>query len=309
MRHSIVFRASRAALFVSAMMVVASVANAQVDSMAKWKPKVGDKFVYHHTYSGPDASGGHAHPRQTDDTVIVLIMDNNATIDSTVNEVVVARWGDETKYFQFQSTLNARQSDHQMIVHCNETGSLMSSPTGKFDYSFDYSQDTSSYKIVFEGNLISVYGSSWWFSDGIYERGRIDLNYSPELKWFCFGGGIVIGGDPGSDWMETWSDTLIAAVSVQADAPNIFRDDNAHAEILASISSSFLGIDIRLQSNEVLELTLLDPLARPIRSWSLDVASGESQVHLNVADVPSGVYFLKFSAPGVEEVRKVVIVH
>ncbi len=30
---------------------------------------------------------------------------------------------------------------------------------------------------------------------------------------------------------------------------------------------------------------------------------------LNVADVPSGVYFLRISALGVEEMRKVVIVH
>ncbi len=56
-------------------------------------------------------------------------------------------------------------------------------------------------------------------------------------------------------------------------------------------------------------IQLLDPLARPIRAWSLDVAAGESQVHLNVADVPSGVYFLRVSAAGMEEVRKVVIAH
>ena len=50
-------------------------------------------------------------------------------------------------------------------------------------------------------------------------------------------------------------------------------------------------------------------LGRSIRSWQLEVAAGESQVHLNVADVPSGVYFLRVSGTGVEEVKRVCIAH
>ena len=53
----------------------------------------------------------------------------------------------------------------------------------------------------------------------------------------------------------------------------------------------------------------LDPIGRTVRSLQLPVDAGSQQISLNVADVPSGVYFLRISAPGVEEMRKVVIVH
>ncbi|MDP4198014.1 MAG: hypothetical protein Q8922_01135 [Bacteroidota bacterium] len=36
---------------------------------------------------------------------------------------------------------------------------------------------------------------------------------------------------------------------------------------------------------------------------------GPRQITLNVADVPSGMYFLRLSAPGIEQVQKVCIAH
>jgi hypothetical protein len=47
----------------------------------------------------------------------------------------------------------------------------------------------------------------------------------------------------------------------------------------------------------------------PIRSWQMPVETGERRITLNVADVPSGVYFLRVTAGAVEEVKGVCIAH
>jgi hypothetical protein len=54
-------------------------------------------------------------------------------------------------------------------------------------------------------------------------------------------------------------------------------------------------------------LKILDPLGRPVRSWQLAASDGPREITLNVADVPSGVYFLRLQGGGVDEVRKVLI--
>ena len=77
----------------------------------------------------------------------------------------------------------------------------------------------------------------------------------------------------------------------------------------AKDGGNVLGLEMALGAARSILVGLIDPLGRPIHSWPLEVSAGETQVHLNVADVPSGVYFLRVSAAGMEEVRKVVIVH
>ena len=62
-------------------------------------------------------------------------------------------------------------------------------------------------------------------------------------------------------------------------------------------------------NNSATAVQLVDPLGRIVRAWEIPIGAGDEHVTVNVADVASGVYFLRVSAAGMEEVRKVVILH
>jgi len=133
------------------------------------------------------------------------------------------------------------------------------------------------------------------------------MNFVPSIGWFASIGGQNLQTDPSIVLdQEDWSGELILySKPLRGVLSNIANG----AGIAVSQSTNLISINLSSSVSEKFSFSLLDLLGRPIRSWQLPVDAGERQISLNVADVPSGVYFLRISAPGVEEMRKVVIVH
>jgi hypothetical protein len=155
--------------------------------------------------------------------------------------------------------------------------------------SVPYSRDTS---ILFQGERY----------DGLSSK-NVSVFLS-RLGWFYSlrasqgGSCCTMGADP-----HTWSMTLLAATKIDASVPL-----SECGAFNAAQDGRLLRISIYKFDSER-DLTLLDPLGRPVRSWQLTASDGPREITLNVADVPSGVYFLRLSGNGVDEVRRVAIVH
>ncbi len=304
------------ALFVSAMLLVASLANAQTDSMAKWKPSVGDRFIYHH-----HSEWSYVYPYDgvytTDTTWEEEIEAVDSNIDSNRRGVVITYepWGFVGNYL-FRKVDDSSESNYPFAI---VTGNMTSGePEGSLNDScvrFDFSKSNDSSVILFEGIPITLLFASTDACEipvfDSYSGGVSECLYSPDLRWFVSRSFSESGySHPKWGGNISGSDTLVAAITSRFD----MSVDKAHplsrvGSIKVSGDGKLINAEIMLANSLHAKLMLLDPLGRPIRSWALDVAAGESQVHLNVADVPSGVYFLRVSAPGLEDVKKVCIVH
>ena len=66
---------------------------------------------------------------------------------------------------------------------------------------------------------------------------------------------------------------------------------------------------LQLANMEASAIALTDLVGRTIRTWQFPRFDVPREITLNVADVPSGVYFLRVTGGGVDEVKKVCITH
>ncbi|MFI5202663.1 MAG: T9SS type A sorting domain-containing protein, partial [Candidatus Kapaibacterium sp.] len=145
-------------------------------------------------------------------------------------------------------------------------------------------QDTS---VIFQG--ISYTGS--------YGSGAVFL---PTLGWFLSLAGYESNGP--CFWTcieEQWTMSLISASKVHSSVQSESRSN-----ILLLTNSRLL----QLVNFEASNITLMDLLGRVVNAWQFP-GSGSRDVTLNVADVPSGIYFLRVSGSGMDKVKKVCIAH
>jgi hypothetical protein len=251
---------------------------AQSDPMAKWKPRVGDIFHYHymhieaHWHHGQQLKGG-SWEGEFSDTITSV----DSSLDTIRTSVVIARRsGAPSIYWYWFHVSGDTSSLHPLAIE---------STIGDFDFS--KSQIT---QALFDGDSISLY----------------DGSYSPDLRWFySWSNGYDnvnyegSGAEGDENITHYWLMSASQAIVLSKDRTDSYLNVRTDGKFITlSISSSKPNFYI-----------LLDPLGRPVRSWQMPVEAGERRITLNVADVPSGVYFLRVSGGGVDEVKRVCITH
>ena len=288
-------------LVFGSMAIVALSTTLHAQDLRKWVPNVGDVFVYFDSGNTPTKHDIRFYDQSVwTDTVTETILDINFYYDSIHPSVIhVSKNGSrgyQEVYYQFSPTFDSLKLGHAFAVRTGDAD-LYVNQRGPFDLKYDFTTGTDR-QIVFMGSSIPVLATQ-----------RDITLFSPNLRWFT--------QESGSDWWDTEYQTLYenfdrrliaATTSSSLVSPDGSSNNSRFGVIALSVNNSLLSIDYSAASSSLLGCQLLDLLGRPVRVWSMDVAAGESEVHLNVADVPSGVYFLRVSAAGVEEMRKVVIV-
>ena len=124
--------------------------------------------------------------------------------------------------------------------------------------------------------------------------------FLPTLGWFLSLSGWEANGACAYPCLQDfWRLSLIAASTAHS---SVQSETNSNSFLLSN------GSILQLVNVEADKITLMDLVSRIANVWSFP-ASSTRDITLNIADVPSGVYFLQISARGVDEMRKVVIVH
>ena len=305
------FPASRFLVFGSLAIVVLS-SPLRAQDLRKWMPNVGGKFVFWgsgvaadlHTVTPPLYS-----EQGWSDTITETILDINYFYDSIHPSVVRVskNWshGYQEVYYEFSATNDSLKLGHAFSVQTNDVDLFASQP-GPFNGRYDFTNSTDS-QLQFMGSPIQVL---------VTQRGSTTSEpscavlFSPNLHWFAELWGLGGLDTYYQTLYENYDRRLIAATtSSSLVSPYRLVSDSNSKVISVLVDNELLSIDLSAPSSSVIRCNLLDLLGRPVRAWSLDVSAGESEVSLNDADVPSGVYFLRVSAAGGEEMRKVVIVH
>lgn len=285
-------RAILAALILGSLALPATL-RAQTDPMAKWKPNVGDKFICaisHSSSCGDYKCDGL-------DTVMFEIIDTSYNSDNQHQDAVFAATTVLAPHYTFYSwgfgwgstPVVHPYSDTTLMAlmqpHLLET-SFQGYTDGYHKWSrFLFDRDSS---LMFDGQSYTA----------AYESASGTL-FLPTIGWFFSLSGYG-GVCTGYCTFETWTMSLIAAIKTNMGIP------------LHSVSNMQLysnGGLLVLTDAVASAISLSDALGRPIHSWQLPVDPGPREITLNVADVPSGIYFLKLTAPDVEEVRRVCIAH
>jgi hypothetical protein len=297
---------------------VAVVAHAQ-DPMAKWKPSVGDRFVY--LFQSKQTTYWHGTPYYTDnaqDTETVEVVATDSGYDSLHTVVVVK----QIRSLQVDSSIGLlKPFDTSVNLYYFHPGQNIASAhslaiVARFgdalnNSSYDFSGpfDTN---VTFASQSLTVYrfATSYSFHDpnsgpnsGYYHSFAW---YSPDLHWLCRWGD---DGYPPPPPNENYSDynssyTLISATNLKSKVIDLATDQRM--QISLSDHYTFLHLSITGDQKSA-TMFLLDPLGRPVCSWQLAATDGPREITLNVSDVPCGVYFLRLQGDGVDEVRKVLI--
>ncbi len=259
--------------------------------LQQWKPNVGDRFeclISHNINCGDYECTGI-------DTVLFEITDTAYDGDTQHPDAVFATTSAIGLHLTYYEWGQGYDSIGQ-IGHNYNVNTLISSPSAQtLETSFNgasvnynswmeipFIRDTS---IVFQG--VNYQGS-------LSAAGM----FLPKLGWFFSLTGNEYGNICYPCLEGTWTMALIAASGpsgVQVDIPS---------NSMVFSEGSFLQL-VNIEANKIM---LMDLVGRIVNAWQFP-SFGHRDITLNVADVQSGVYFLQISAPGVEEMRKVVIVH
>ncbi len=300
----------RVALLISLALAASSLSVRAQDPLAKWKPSVGDKFMY--SYENGYVGGRDGRIRDSSyqrDTLIVEILKTDTTIDSLHHFVVAAQYSHRSGSTYFDSseqlfyfhTGKDSSSAHSLAIDNNP---VFHHAPWEFDYDFSTSRDS---QITLGARQLTAYSfdSTAHVPFAVNDVTNQEIAvYSPELRWFVYSSSYTSGYWTFHEWStDSSSSTLLSASTLIVDDPKTTTD------FIVSLTESSLSfrlpkIDVREQS-----ISLLDLLGRPIRSWQMPMEAGERCITLNVADVPNGVYFLRVSAEGVDEIKKVCIAH
>ncbi len=279
----------------------------RAQDLRKWMPNLGDRFVYAEAWSssGQQGSGSQPYSNNGRDTLIMEILKiDSVFVGDTSWRVVIVK----DTYYNNSSPTSLQSCYFHAGRDSNSTHSLMIDvyePTSTQGFAYDFSDSRDS-QAEYGSKQITVYS----FDSSVPVLGLVQTGqhrevavYSPDLRWFLY------------QYEESSSYPNIGVSTDDASSTTLLSADLSRVEDSPPVSSEFsvqyqgTSLQILLDIPKPLELALLDPLGRSVRSWQVPIGAGERQIILNVADVPSGVYFLRISAPGVEEMRKVVIVH
>ncbi len=278
-------------LLFGGLLLLAPTLRAQTDPMAKWKPNVGNKFICaisHSSSCGDYQCAGI-------DTVSFQIIDTSYNSDNQHQDAVFAATTVLAPHYTFYSWGSGWGSTPVVHPYSDTTLMALTQPhlleTSFQGYTDGYHNWS---RILFDRDSSLMFdGQSY---TAAYESASGTL-FLPTIGWFFSLSGYG-GVCTGYCTHETWTLSLIAASKTNS---SVQADPQANSYLMSG------GGLLRLVNVEANNITLSDLLARPIRSWQMPIDPGPRQITLNVADVPSGVYFLKLTAPGVEEVRKVCI--
>lgn len=288
---------SRFVFFASTMILLCSSLTHAQDPMAKWKPNVGDKFTYDVRHSWNNISGK-PDTGSSRDTIVMEIVRTDTAYDS-IHTSVVAVEGDAQRYFDFHSAGDTASAHAVAFI------------TLPFDYSRTdaYAANfTSSHDSQFVIGSKSVTGYQEIVQRGYQMAALLQQKviYSPDIRWFLYFENTVDGNAYANVILhEFTSETLIMASSLGVSSSLASAGD----DFTVGASGSLLYLTLLKSEAINSSLVLLDPLGRPVRSWQLAASDSPREITLNVADVPSGVYFLRLHGDEVDEVRKVAIVH
>jgi hypothetical protein len=296
-------------LSLAALSVVASSLFAQSDPMAKWMPNVGDKFVYdRHSWYLVSHLGAHQDTTFVNDTLTIEIVRTDSILVSDASwHVVVAKDSSSNSRIPNQQSFYFHVDPVSNSIHPLKINDRPPDPSSSFFFfPYDFSNCSDSQATFGVRQITALrFDSSTETHGAPVDMCRRTAVYSPEVRWFLYLSEYDFSNFTLSTSQESNSTlALIFSSLLSVDAPL----NNIE---LFSVSSNGVSINVLLriilQNNPV--LTLLDPLGRPIRSWQMPVEAGERRITLNVADVPSGVYFLRVSDGRVDEVKRVCITH
>jgi hypothetical protein len=297
----------RAALRVVSLVlaVLSGAVNLSAQSFPNLKPDIGDKFICQIQEScncGDWKCEGM-------DTISFEITEVSSTIDSLHTNVVVAStkalglhmasyvWGgmgwdvNPVSHTYPDSTLLSFEPKN--VIQTTFRAGASADWSALWASKIPFERDTT---ILFQGSTINGSKST-----------NMTAIYLPSIGWFF----SLAGGQgdkniccPGMAGYERWSMSLIGAIKIHSTVATTSK-----SELGLMISDGLLTLSSKAVSSGTCSIGLLDPLGRPVHSWQMPVEAGERRITLNVADVPSGVCFLRVSGGGVDEVKRVAIIH
>ena len=260
--------------------------------MAQWKPSVGDRFecqVSDYSYCGDWECSGL-------DTVLFEIIDTAFDAGSQHSNAVLATTsaiGLHLTYSVWGNGWESSEVDHEY----SDTTLVASSGPRMIETSFN------GYNVGYQSwtQLLFNYDTSVIFQGRSYAASYAGgAAFLPTLGWFLSLAGYESNGPCTSQCLEeTWTLSLISASKVHS---IVQSESHSKMRLLAK------GGLLQLENVEASNITLMDLLGRVVNSWQFPL-SGPREITLNVADVPTGIYFLRISGKGMDEVKKVCIAH
>ena len=284
----------RVVLVASGMALGAPVAHGQTGAMTKWKPDLGDKFictVSHYSDCGDWKCGGV-------DTIQFNVADTSFKFDDQHPSTVLSFTNVLSSHYA-EYIWGPRGYDTNAITHpYNDTTFLSLIESPRMETSFDvnsWGNPTLRPFLFGHDSSIAFQGRNYAASTTASK----DATFIPDIGWFLYLSGYG-GACVNACTLETWNMTLIAAIKT---------NESVSPGSVSSFQVNYSSEILQLLSTKATDIHLSDFLGRPNRSWQFPSNDDPRDLSLMVADVPSGVYFLRVSAAGMEEVRKVVIVH
>ncbi len=260
---------------------------------------MGDRFIYAGNYA--NQSNGNSTRGEINDTMRIDSID---IFQDTIHPHTVLYYSNSSIYAQgyYFANRDTTQSTFPFAVGSSEGSMLMSG-----DFIIDYSHAQPRID-SFQSDTMEVITGSQSFTDSIGSElitsQTYYSTYSPRLRWFTSESYQSYNSTNGDN--SHWNINLIAAITPSSAVKN----ETAEAtSVLLVPDDGFFHTLVEIPMSNEVKFSILDLLGRPIHSWQMSVNAGSQQISLNVTDVSSGVYFLQISAPGLEEMRKVVIVH
>jgi hypothetical protein len=288
-------RRSYSALLASVIILLcSSLAHAQ-DPMAKWKPNVGDKFictVSHYSWCGDWKCEGL-------DTVMFEVKDTAFNGNNQFKNAVLALTTPIGLHFTMYAWgPNGYAGTPETLSYPDTTILSLPSSTKAVTSFIGYRPESH----VWLTTLTFEHDSSVVFQGRTYSARYAQQGlFAPEIGWFLSLSGYDGGGTCWSYCTKVdWYLSLLAAIKLYDAVPAAIT---SNAQIIANEGM------LLFRNVNASDFTLSDLLGRPVRSWQFAASDGPREITLNVADVPSGVYFLRLQGDGVDEVKRVAVIH
>ena len=275
--------------------------------MAQWKPSVGDKFVYYETWE--DGSYWHGAPYSVtsgNDTLTMKILNTDSAYSDSFQHVVTVQNSSAqrkiiNKSLYYYHPGKNLSSAHPFAIDIGYT--LCSSCVISYDFSI--AVDT---QVTYGASPLKVFAfehdSEINGNPNAYRNAA--AQFSKAFKWLYSTNSSDY--EPGQDPYYNGSFgsiTLISAITVLSAVEQ--QPAHGYAPMTITQSANYLTITSFDTGGRVFTISLLDPLARAIRSWQIPAGTGAERITLNIADVPSGIYFLKLEGQGIGEVKKLAL--
>ncbi|HET9135793.1 MAG TPA: hypothetical protein VFO76_04085 [Candidatus Kapabacteria bacterium] len=277
------------------------------DPMAQWKPSKGDKFVYFD--SSIDGTYWNGFPytvnRMTDTLTMEILTVDSAYSDSYQHVVTVQNsfTGSKNTFETFYYYHPGRDS---LSLHpfAIDAGSKLC--PGCQMNTYDFSIATTR-QVVFRSDTIDLYVFAHDTNNGDPNgTNRIAAEYSKAFRWFYSQSSFSSATQDQSYSYQSEGVLKLITATVRSAVQE--HPAGKHSSMSIQQNEYYLEITLHEEVGGPFTITLRDPLGRPVRGWQLNAGDAERQITLNIADIPTGIYFLMLEAPQKKEVRKLAII-